>query len=102
MTIRIGLRGMETLGVETKSNKKGKVRCFFPPRIGRNEGDGERCTEPRGVALQPARFAYLCRTFFACHLYHHLTLTCSFCMPRPSVLLLLPFARDAPLRSVFA
>lgn len=31
MTIRVGLRGMETLGVETKSNKKGKVRRFFPP-----------------------------------------------------------------------
>lgn len=34
MTIRIGLRGMETLGVETKSNKKGKVRRFFPLWIG--------------------------------------------------------------------
>lgn len=31
MTIRVG---METLDVETKSNKKGKVRRFFPPRIG--------------------------------------------------------------------
>lgn len=34
MTNRVGLRGMETLGVETKSNKKGKVRRFFSLRIG--------------------------------------------------------------------
>lgn len=81
MTIRVG---METLGVETKSNKKGKVRRFFPPPDRGNEGDGERCTEPRGVALQPARFAYLCRASFACHLHHHLTSACSFCTPRPT------------------
>lgn len=85
MTIRIGFRGMETLGVETKSNKKGKVlRRLFPLWIGETEGDGERCTKPRGVALQPARFAYLCRASFACHLHHHLTSACSFCAPRPT------------------
>jgi len=55
----------------------------FPPNRG-NEGDGERCTEPRGVALQPARLAYLCRASFACHLHHHLSSSCFFCMPRPT------------------
>lgn len=40
----------------TRSNKKRKGR-FYP--MGRSEGERERYTEPRGVVLQPARFAYL-------------------------------------------
>lgn len=67
-----------------KATRKGKFVGSFPPPDRGNEGDGERCTKPRGVVLQPARFAYLCRASFACHLHHHLTSACSFCMPRPT------------------
>lgn len=64
-----------------KATRKGKFVVSLSPLSDRgNEGDEERCTEPRGVALQPAWFAYLCRASFACHLHHHLTSACSFCV----------------------
>lgn len=77
---RISWNGNPGRGNE-KQQERESSSFLSPPNRG-NEGDGERCTEPRGVALQPARFAYLCRASFACHLHHHLALTCSFCIPR--------------------
>lgn len=88
-------------------SKKEKVRRFYS--VGeKTRGRRRRRTEKdvRSREVSPYnrlfRFAYLCRASFACHLHHHLTSACSFCAPSHGTSSFFPFARDAPLRSVFA
>lgn len=53
---RITIRKRRENPQQRGATRKGKGR-FYPMR--RSEGERERYTEPRGVVLQPARFAYL-------------------------------------------
>lgn len=105
--IRVELGGMETLSVETKSNKKGKVRRFslLPFGIGETR---ETKKDVRSREVSP--YNRLGSLTYAEPPLHAISTTISlrlalfvYAPSSHSVLLLLfPFARDAPLRSVFA
>lgn len=106
--IRVELGGMETLSVETKSNKKGKVRRFsLPPFPGIGE-TRETKKDVRSREVSP--YNRLGSLTYAEPPLHAISTTISlrlapfvYAPSSHSVLLLLfPFARDAPLRSVFA
>lgn len=85
MTIRVGIVEWKPLGVETKSNKKRESSSFLSPRIGETR-ETEEDVRSREVSpynrLGSLTYAEPPSASFACHLHHHLTSDCSFCIPR--------------------